>query len=78
MNKHICKAKSVFDSKWVYGYYVAVPWEYKNEIAHIIIEPNAEYKGCGEFSHWHTHRVDPSTVCSIDNTELMEAFLDVK
>ena len=61
MDKHICKAKSVFDGKWVYGYYVVVPWE--DEFAHLIIEQGAEYKGAGEFEWDKVHRVDPHTVC---------------
>jgi hypothetical protein len=70
MDKHICKAKSVFDGKWVYGYYVAVPFECEKELAHLIIEQDAEYIGCGEFKHWNVHRVDPDTVCRC--TEMTE------
>lgn len=61
MNKHICKAKRIFDGEWVYGYYIAAPWD--GEIAHFIIEQNTEYKGAGEFT-WHgVHRVNPDTIC---------------
>lgn len=58
---HICRAKSVIDGKWVYGYYVAAPFDGK--MFHLIIEPTNEYHGAGQFD-WHgVHRVDPDTVC---------------
>ena len=69
MDKHICKAKRVFDGKWVLGYYVAVPWE-DGGLAHLIIEPNAEYKGSAEFTWDSVHRVDPDTICR--NTDMTE------
>jgi uncharacterized phage protein (TIGR01671 family) len=62
MDKHICKAKSIVDGSLVYGYYVQVPWD-DGEIAHLIIEQDAEYKGNGEFSWDCVRRVDPKTVC---------------
>ena len=62
MNKHICKAKSIVDGSWVYGYYVQVLWD-DGEIAHLVIEQDAEYKGCGEFSWDCVRRVYPNTVC---------------
>lgn len=63
MNKHICKAKTIYDNTWVYGYYVEVPWD-DGETAHLIIEQNAEYKGAGEFYWDYVRRVDPKTVCN--------------
>lgn len=63
MDEHICKAKSAFDGTWVYGYYVAVPWEYESEIAHLIIDQNAEYRGSGEFFWRDVHRIEPDTLC---------------
>ena len=65
MDKHICKAKRIFDGKLVVGYYVAVPWEYDGELAHLIIDLGAEYKGSGEFTWDSIHRVDPETVCAV-------------
>lgn len=62
MNKHICKAKSIVDGSWVYGYYVQVHWDF-GEIAHLVIERDAEYRGNGEFFWQGVRRVDPSTVC---------------
>lgn len=70
MNQYICKAKTIYDNVWIYGYYVKVPWN--GQTAHLIIEPTAEYKGAGEFNWRNVHRVDPDTVCACDNTELME------
>jgi hypothetical protein len=64
MDKHICKAKRIFDGKWVVGYHVAVPWENDSELAHLIISLDAEYKGSGTFSWDAAHRVDPNTVCN--------------
>jgi hypothetical protein len=72
MNKHICKAKRIFDDQLVIGFYVAVPWEDGDELAHLIIDLSAEYKGSGEFTWDSVHRVDPDTVCAVNNTELME------
>lgn len=66
MDKHICKAQSIYDDSWVCGYYVKVPWA--GNTAHLIIEPTAEYKGAGEFDWRHIYRVDPDTVCICDNT----------
>ena len=63
MNKHICKAKSMYDGSWVYGYYIAVPCDFGGGVAHLIIEPDAEYKCSGEFSWDHVRSVDPNTVC---------------
>lgn len=70
MNNYVCKAKAIFDCSWVYGYYVKAPWS--GETVHLIIETTAEYKGAGEFDWRSIHRVDPDTVCMVDNTELME------
>ena len=70
MDKYICKAKSIFDGKWVYGYYVKSPWAGK--VTHLIIEQSAEYRGAGEFDWRGVYRVDPDTVCTCNNTELME------
>ena len=70
MDKHICKAKSMYDGSWVYGYYIAVPCDFGDETAHLIVEPDAEYKCYGEFSWNHVRRVDPATVCR--NTEMNE------
>lgn len=70
MNNYVCKAKTIFDGTLVYGYYVKSPWA--GEVAHLIIETTAEYKGAGEFDWRSIHRVDPHTVCVCDNTELME------
>lgn len=61
MNKYICKAKSVYDGAWVYGYYVKSSWA--GQVAHLIIEQDAEYKGAGEFNWRDIHRVDPDTLC---------------
>ena len=63
MNKHICKAKATYDGAWVYGYYIAVPCDFGDGVAHLIIEPEAEYKCSGEFSWNHVRSVDPNTVC---------------
>ena len=63
MDKHICKAKSKYDGSWMYGYYIAVPCDFGDETAHLIIEPDAEYKCSGEFSWNHVRSVDPDTVC---------------
>lgn len=70
MEDYIFKAKSIFDGTWVYGYYIKTKW--CGKIAHLIIEPIAEYKGKGEFDWRGVRRVDPNTVCMCDNTELME------
>lgn len=69
MDNRICKAKSIFDGKWVVGYYVAVPWEHDSEIVHLIISQKAEYRGCGEFGPWNVCRVDPNTVCRYTGKE---------
>lgn len=63
MDKHICKAKSMYDGSWVYGYYIAVPCDFGDGTAHLIIEPDAEYKCSGEFSWNHVRCVDHNTVC---------------
>lgn len=70
MDKHICKAKSMYDGSWVYGYYIAVPCDFGDGIAHLMIEPDAEYKCSGEFSWDHVRRVDHNTVCRY--TEMTE------
>ncbi len=70
MDKHICKAKSMYDGSWVYGYYIAVPCDFGDGIAHLIIELDAEYKCSGEFSWDRVRRVDPKTVCR--QTEMTE------
>lgn len=62
MENYISTAKTLFGNKWVCGYYVAVPWDFGNEVAHIIIEPTAEYKSGGEFAWNHVHRVHEDTV----------------
>lgn len=62
MNKHICKAKRLYDGSWVYGYYVQAQWHDTIEVAHLIIDQDAEYKGAGEFTWNHVYRVDPATV----------------
>ena len=76
MNKHICKAKSMYDGSWVYGYYIAVPCDFGGGIAHLIIEPDAEYKCSGEFAWDHVHSVDPNTVCQY--TEMNEFVMTDK
>jgi hypothetical protein len=68
MDKHICKAKTVYDGSYVSGYYVAVPWEHTDEVIHLIIDVNAEYQGGGSFSWHNVHRVDPNTICASNNT----------
>lgn len=72
MVNNICKARSVFDNRWVYGYYVAVPWDNDGQIVHLIIEPQTEYRGSGEFEWMGVHRVKPETVEFINNTKFME------
>lgn len=67
MNKHICKAKSVHDNTWVYGYYVQLTWDNGEEV-HLIIELDAEYKGAGEFTWNNVRRVNPNTVCRYTET----------
>lgn len=62
MNKHICKAKSIYDNSWVYGYYVKSIWDNKED-AHLIIDLDAEYKGAGEFTWDNVRKIDPNTVC---------------
>lgn len=62
MRSPISAAKTLFDGKWVYGYYVAVPWDFGNDVAHMIIEPDAEYEGNGEFKWEGVHRVHEDTV----------------
>lgn len=76
MDKHICKAKTILGDTWVYGYYVAVPWQYENEIAHLIIDQNAEYIGTGEFFWMDVHTVDHDTVCR--NTGMTEFIMTDK
>lgn len=63
MDKHIRKAKSKYDGSWVYGYYIVVPCDFGDGTAHLMIEPDAEYKCSGEFSWNHVRSVDPNTVC---------------
>lgn len=70
MDKHICKAKATYDGAWVYGYYIAVPCDFGDGTAHLIIEPDAEYQCSGEFAWNHVRSVDPKTVCR--NTEMTE------
>lgn len=69
MNRHICKAKSVYDGEWIYGYYVNVPWEYETSGVYLIIEPDAEYKGAGKFTWNCVSRVDPDTICRCTGKE---------
>lgn len=76
MNKHICKAKATYDGAWVYGYYIAVPCDFGDGTAHLIIEPDAEYLCSGEFAWNHVRRVDPKTVCR--NTEMTEFVMTDK
>lgn len=63
MDKHICKAKRKDNNEWVYGYYVCVPNEYGNDMAHLIIAEKCTYRGCGEFWYMDVYEVDPITVC---------------
>ena len=70
MLNFVCKGKSVYDGSLVYGYYVQAPWA--GRIAHLIISLDAEYQGSGKFDWRGVYRVDPDTVCYVDNTELME------
>ena len=79
MNKYICKAKTVSDGKWVYGYYVRVPWDNGNKTVHLIIETNATYLGAGEFAWNSVRRVDPETVCRCvdDDVESNDSFNDL-
>ena len=69
MNKDICKAKTVYDGKWAYGYYVVAPWEYSHELAHLIIDQDTSYRGSGEFFWMDVRSVDPSTVCRCTGLE---------
>ena len=62
MDKYVCKAKSIVDGTWVYGYYVSVPWD-DNQVANLIITTDAKYNGNGEFFWKDVRRVDPKTVC---------------
>lgn len=62
MTKYLCKAKRIFDGKWVVGYYVALPWEDTGETAHLIIDVNGKYKCHGSFTWNSIHRVYPDTV----------------
>lgn len=64
MNKHICRAKLNYDGSWVYGYYVSVPYDFGDGVAHLIIEQDAAYKRSGEFEWSKVHSVDPNTICS--------------
>lgn len=65
MDKHICKAKDIETSEWVYGYYVAIPEEYGHgELVHAIFDPNkCEHIYMGEYKDYGWHEVDPETVC---------------
>lgn len=63
MDKHIRKAKSKYNGAWVYGYYIVVPCDFGDGTAHLMIEPDAEYKCSGEFSWDHVRSVDLNTVC---------------
>ena len=72
MNLSIYKARRMFDRNWVVGYYVVVPWEDNGELAHLIIDLGAKFKGAASFTWKNVHRVDPDTVCAVNNTELME------
>ena len=70
MNKYTCKAKTVSDDTWVYGYYVQVPQDMGRETAHLIIETDATYFGAGEFAWSGVRRVDPETVCLADEGDI--------
>lgn len=72
MNNYICKAKSSFDGRWIYGYYVCTSWLDNNKIAHLIIDKDSKYRGAGEFPWKCVHMIDPETLCRCDSTELME------
>lgn len=65
MNKHICKAKDVNTSEWVYGYYVCAPAEYGHgELVHAIFGLNeCEHICMGEYKDYGWYEVDPNTVC---------------
>lgn len=64
MDQNICRAKRKNDGKWIYGYYVAAPYEYGHgEIAHLIITRGCEYRECGEFSWMDVYEIDPRTLC---------------
>lgn len=65
MDKHICKAKDIETSEWVYGYYVAIPEEYGHgELVHAIFDPNkCEHIYMGEYKDYGWHEVDPKTIC---------------
>lgn len=53
----------MYDGSWIYGYYIEVPCDFGDEVAHMIIEPDAEYKCSGKFSWNHVRLVDPKTIC---------------
>lgn len=65
MDKHICKAKMIDNSDWVYGYYVALPDEYTHgkDICHAILSLDCEHVCMGEYKSWGWYEVDPNTVC---------------
>lgn len=65
MDKHICKAKDIKTSEWVYGYYVAIPEEYGHgELVHAIFDPNkCEHICMGEYKDYGWHEVDHDTIC---------------
>lgn len=71
MNRHICRAKDINTSEWVYGYYVAVPEEYDHgELVHAIFDPNESEHICmGEYKDYGWHEVDPNTVCRYAGVE---------
>ena len=63
MDRHICKAKDKYTDKWVYGYYICVPNECSNNIAHLIVSQDYNYQEFITFCKTDVHEVDPDTVC---------------
>lgn len=63
MDRHMCRAKDINTSEWIYGYYICVPNKYGHDLAHLIIGQKCEYSDCGEFWWMDTYEVDPKTVC---------------
>lgn len=75
MDKYICKAKATGcawwskPGEWVYGYYVAIPDEYCEDISHAIFTSECEHICYGEYKDWGWHEVDPETVCRCTGKE---------